>query len=490
MSEQSGDGPRVRVRGIYATALTKLLQESSLSVVDASTAINRRFDAAFADGEADVTVAMTDDRQGVGIHGEAQTVDAVAGLVTDVGIDTFAWQATAARGALYDGEIVDTNRGGAIVSLVAGDDADGDDGTAEQEQGFLPFGATEDYLDVGDTVRVQVHEPRPPWASDRPVLGTEIRAVGGIATLVRGVDALVADTPDGSPQHELARTTEMLSTDVPDDWGVRWEYGADEAAMDVLDDALARAVERAEAIDTALESAERAESTGALAGPDGTRWVWFGRESRFALDDHRDAVTHTMPGHHRIKAGSRDAGTAVDFAEHLGSPSEDFPFEAVTDVFGPGEGSTVRIRHGKPAGHCITLGEGAVTDRSVEKRRITVERSISSRGTYDALGTDREPGDVAITRYAEGRWWAPTVYRGEEGEHKGTYVNVATPVELFPRTVRYLDLHVDVIKRPDGEVEVVDEEELADAVAAEQVPDAVAEKARTVAARVADAFAE
>jgi predicted RNA-binding protein associated with RNAse of E/G family len=37
---------------------------------------------------------------------------------------------------------------------------------------------------------------------------------------------------------------------------------------------------------------------------------------------------------------------------------------------------------------------------------------------------------------------------------------------------------------------VVDEEELADAVAAEQVPDAVAEKARTVAARVADAFAE
>jgi predicted RNA-binding protein associated with RNAse of E/G family len=113
---------------------------------------------------------------------------------------------------------------------------------------------------------------------------------------------------------------------------------------------------------------------------------------------------------------------------------------------------------------------------------------MASRGTYDALGTERRPGDVAVTKLTEGKWWYPTVYRSADGESRGTYVNVCTPVEVFPEAVRYVDLHVDVVKRPDGTVERVDDDELDAAVEAGEVPEPLAERARQVADAVENAL--
>jgi Ribonuclease G/E len=194
-----------------------------------------------------------------------------------------------------------------------------------------------------------------------------------------------------------------------------------------------------------------------------------------------------MVGHHRIKAGAESASTAVDFVEQIcGDVDGDFPFDVVTRQFGPAEGDRVSIGHGKPAGHVIDLGPGEVTERGADGK-LTVEREMSSHGTYDALGTDRAPGDVATTKFEEGRWWYPTVYRNGDTA-KGTYVNICTPVEVFPDEIRYVDLHVDVIKRPDGTVERVDDDELTAAVEVGRIPAPLAEKARTVASAVENAL--
>jgi predicted RNA-binding protein associated with RNAse of E/G family len=80
------------------------------------------------------------------------------------------------------------------------------------------------------------------------------------------------------------------------------------------------------------------------------------------------------------------------------------------------------------------------------------------------------------------------VYRSADGDTKGTYVNVCTPVELFPDGARYVDLHVDVVKHADGTVERVDDDELDAAVEAGDVPEKLAERARSVAAAVANAL--
>jgi Ribonuclease G/E len=159
----------------------------------------------------------------------------------------------------------------------------------------------------------------------------------------------------------------------------------------------------------------------------------------------------------------------------------------VRESFGPAVGDALRIDHGKPDGRLITLGEGEVTDVD-DDGSVTVRREMTPGGRYDGLETRRAAGDVAVTSLTEGRWWYPTTYRGADGEVKGTYVNVCTPVEVFPTAARYVDLHVDVIKHPDGTVERVDDGILDESVAAGDTPEPLAAKARSVASALQNAF--
>ena len=477
----------VRVRGIYTTALTALFDD----IVQPSPAIAERFEDSFSMAPASVSVATTDDRQGIGLHGSPGTVGDALSTVRSVGIDALAWRAALPRGGVFAGEVVETLGSGAIVQCTS--DAEEPSGRADLPEplaavptagdgtGFLPYSKTGRRIEDGDRLRVQVTEPSPPWSGGRPVLDTTVRVEGGLATLVRGSD------PDAAGP-ELA---DILPADPPAGWGIRWEPAADDADLEELSSVIERLGERADAVDSQLADATAPDefAPGPYAREEATCWVWFGRESRFALDEIRDDVTATMPGHHRTKAGSSRASTAVDFAEAVcaGGAVEEFPFGAVTEQFGPREGDRIDIGHGKPDGRLIELGEGEVTERT-DDGRVTLRREMSGYGTYDALGTEREAGDTAVTKFKEGRWWYPTVYRSESGESKGTYVNVCTPVEVFPDTVRYVDLHVDVIKYPGGSVERVDSDELEEAVEAGEIPEELAEKARSVAAAVESAL--
>jgi len=461
----------VRLRGIYTTALTRRFLDAGHDVVGASDPIRERFDADFGSDPHDVTVETTGDRQGVGVAGD---VDAVERAVDDLihTRDTFAWASPAPRDAVFDARVTETLGSGAVCEL----------GGAE---GFLPFGNVNAHVGVGDEVRVQITEAAAPWIDRRPVLDGSIRARAGPATLVRGGSGVAVDTHDDEAGRELAGMTDLLGIDPPDGWGLVWADAATDADMGALETALERAVERAETLSSALDSP--VDPPRRLASPAATTWVWFGREARFALDEDRRAVTTTMLGHHRVKAASSEASRAVDFVEALGSHDGDFHFEAVTDTFGPVAGDRVRLDHGKPDGRRIVLGRAEVIDRDPDGT-LTLRREMTGGGTYDALGVSREAGDVAITKVREGRWWYPTVYRGDDGVRKGTYVNVCTPVECFPDAVRYVDLHVDVVKGPDGEIRRVDDDELDDAVAAGQVSDALAEKARSVATSLENAL--
>lgn len=465
----------VRVRGIYATALTELFD----GVVQASPPIRRRFDAEFPVEPAAVTAETTSDRQGVGLHGEPETVRQLSTRLEDLALDAFRWTASLPRGAVYAGEVTETLGSGALIDCGA-------------STGFLPYSKTARHVETGDCLRVQVDEPRPPWSSGRPVLDTTIRIHGELATLVRGGIA------EASTQPELA---DILPADPLEGWAVDWGYDADDASLDALSAMIDALNERAQELDSAFEdaSAPAAVAPHEYYAGDATAWVWFGRNARFTLDDHRREVTPTMAGHHRIKAAADDASAAVDLVEAVcpdatespaaGETTLDFPFDAVTRLFGPTEGEDVRIGHGKPDGSRIELGPGTVTSRQADGQ-VTVERELSGGGTYDALGVEKEAGDVATTTFKEDRWWYPTVYRSAEGERRGTYVNICTPVEVFPREIRYIDLFIDVIKHADGAVEIVDEAELASAVDEGLVATALADRARKVASAVENALGD
>jgi len=467
----------VRVRGIYTTALTGLLaNREDWQIVQASPAIDDRFDREFPLAPANVSVETTGDRQGVGVHGRESGVTALAETLDDLGRDTFVWNDPAPPDAVFDARVSETLGSGAVLDL----------GPCEA---FLPYGNSGDHVETADYLRVQVTESAPPWGTDRPVVDTDLAIRGQLATLVRGGQQITTGATD---------VVDLIPSDPPEGWAVRWGHDTDDASFDALDDALSAATGRAESLDAALGDAPDPDESAPAQVWSGAagRWCWFGRESRFALDDHRAGAVPTMPGHHRIKAGDERASAAVDFVEAVcdglqdesGDDAEgDFPFGVVARQFGPREGGDLAIDHGKPAGRCIRLGEGDVAEVD-PTGTVTVTRQMSPGGTYDALGIPREAGDVAVTKFKEGRWWYATVYRDAEGERKGTYVNVCTPVEIFPDAVRYVDLHVDVVKHGDGSVERVDDDELDDAVEAGYVSDRLAEKARSVAAAVENAL--
>jgi len=475
----------VRVRGIYTTALTALFDD----VVQASPAIQDRFDDSFSMTPAEITVETTANRQGIGVHDTSADSDAHGAAIDrlrELGLDTLAWRACLPRGGIFAGEVVETLGSGAVLECTTVEQAEASNPNSsdplppdDQTAGFLPYSKTADRVEEGDRLLVQVKEPQPPWSDDRPLLDTTIRVDGGLATLLRGGTT-------GSGQPDLA---DILPAEPPEGWAISWDRRADDADLDELSAVVETLGARAETVEEALgdhpdpgEVAPHSYHRG-----DRTVWLWFGRESRFALDEKRRAATTTMVGHHRIKAGAEAASTAVDFVEQLcGDVDGEFSFEVVTDQFGPQVGDAVSIGHGKPGGHVIDLGPGEVTERGPDGK-LTVEREMSSRGTYDALGTGREPGDVATTKFKEGRWWYPTVYR-RDGTSKGTYVNICTPVEVFPEEVRYVDLHVDVVRKPDGTVERVDDDELTAAVEAGRIPEQLAKKAQKVAGAVENAL--
>ncbi|MFP9193266.1 DUF402 domain-containing protein [Natronosalvus vescus] len=481
--DDSAASTSVRVRGIYTTAVTRLLETAGFDVVQASEPIRDRFDTAFEIAPADVRIETTRDRQGLEVSGDPNGVDAVTSRLESLGVDTFRWPDDVSRSGVFDAEVDDAAGGrGATVDL-------GDGRT-----GYLPYDDVDGYVDAGNRYRVQVDEPTPPWTDDDPRVLPGVAVQGGLCSLSRRWNGVGADF-SGAPAEELVGMTGLLSTDVPDGWGLRWHRTAGDADLEAMGAAVATVVDRARALEAALEDAPDepgADSLGALATPQATAWLWFGRGSRLALDDARRAVETTMAGHHRIKAGSASASVAVDFAEAVcaeADGTDDFPFGAVSRQFGPTSGDRLSLGHGKPDGRLITLGTGDVTDWDAEGT-ITLERSMRGGGTYDALGTPKESGDVAVTKLREGRWWYPTTYRAADGTVKGTYVNVCTPVELFPDCARYVDLYVDVIRRSDGEVEIVDLDELEAAVSDGLVSDALAEKARSVANAVERALSK
>jgi hypothetical protein len=483
----------VRIRGVYTTALTRLLADG-VGVVQASEPIRERFDAAFPVEPARATVETTADRQGVGVDGETAVVDRVAERLRSVGRDTLSWSDPTPAGAVFDARVAETKGSGAVLDLGVG-------------EGWLPFSNADDRVETGDALRVTVRAAAAPWSDDRPVCATDLAVETPLATLVRGG---AGGTTGGV---DLAS---LLPTDPPEGWAIRWDERAEVresrggsrasqnaersgvgADLDALSAVVDRLSERAATLD---DLPEAVGDPGRLTEGRATTWLWFGRESRFALDDARRAVTATMPGHHRAKAATDDAGPAVDLVEAVcpgaGADTGDaesgadgdgdagsFPFAAFTRQFGPQAGDTLALGHGKPSGRLVVLGRGEVTDYD-PAGGLTLEREMTPGGTYDALGIERRAGDVAVTKLEEGRWWYPTVYRGSDGERRGTYVNVCTPVELFPRVARYVDLHVDVVRHADGRVERVDDDELDEAVAAGDVPEPLAEKARSVAGAV------
>ncbi len=213
--------------------------------------------------------------------------------------------------------------------------------------------------------------------------------------------------------------------------------------------------------------------------------VEFPSVAKQRLDEVRASIVPTLPGHHYLKVLAPEA---VDQAENANPDPEALAQRAlalkqelVYKAYMPGkEVSVVHVKAGSG---------GFVYRATVEERRadgtLVLQRAFRPGGTYDGLGLPKQAGDYGRVELWEDRWWGRRAYFRSDGTPLGELYNVHTPPELYPDEVRYLDLEVDVVRRMDGAVEVLDREVLERKVQEGLLPPALAERALHEAEKLA-----
>ncbi len=198
--------------------------------------------------------------------------------------------------------------------------------------------------------------------------------------------------------------------------------------------------------------------------------VEFPALSKKKLDEIRGSVTPTMDGHHYYKACGVNISSALDMAEKLlekGGPREEVEtlLKQTIRAKYPIAGSLIEIEHVKLHGKVFNLGRAVIETFDHPKSLIQFRRVFKKKGIYDGLKTEKEPGDYAVTEAKIGEWHFKTQYFSKGGQYKGTYINLNTPIELYPHGIRYVDLEVDVCVWPTGRVKKLDEKKLKEAAA-------------------------
>ena len=461
--------PKAKIRGIYTTALTKLLIENGFEIVEPSVAIRERFGLNENRASADIKIKDRFDRQGVRVIGNKEAVDRFWKILQSTLEDVITRKWPVSLDGIYKGVIRGKQDGYFLVDI-------------GEAIGRLPCKELVDQLEGNVLVQVE----RRGIGASKPFLTTQIKVSGKYAILISlkkvGVSLRIRDVKKRFELYQLGREL------VPESWGIIWRERAAEEAHEILRSEVEELVHKAQEV---MEKAEYVEAPSLILDGLHCMDVEFPALSKKRLDKLRETVVATLQGHHYYKACGGKVSSALEMAEKLlekGKTKEEVLslFKTTIESEYPIEGSTIRIEHVKLGGKTISLGVGVIEELNGEK--MCFRRVFRKPGVYDGLGTKKEPGDVAITETKIGEWFLKTSYFSENGEYKGTYFNLNTPVELYPNKLRYVDLEVDVCVLPDGTVKVLDEDKLWRAVERRFITEKLArfimEKTREIASSV------
>lgn len=437
-----------RIRGIYSTALTQLLLQEGYSIVQASRTQSERFRLEVIEESADLDVHDRRDLQGIHALGRAGNIDgflaSLSGLMEDVVIRK--WPPSV--DGIYKGIVkeVDSSRRTALLDI----------GPAVGTLFAIKI------PQVGAQLLVQVE--RHDIGRRTPTLSTDIKIAGSHVVLLPNRQVKISrKILEWNERTRLRQLGEELATDK---WGVLWRTSAANQTVDVLKQEV---IELVRLGDELVEKAKRVEAPTLLREGLSFADVEFPALSKQSLDKVRKAVAPTIDGHHYYKACGKRVSAALDMAERMlekGSTHADIDdvFRQTVELEYPSASSWISVKHVKLNGGVLDLGPALLETYDSETFSLRLRRVFKREGVYDGLAVRKEPDDYAITEAKVGDWHFKTRYFSKDGDLKGSYINLNTPVELYPSGIRYVDLEVDVCVWPDGRLAVLDFEKLEDAL--------------------------
>ena len=424
--------PKARVRGIYATALTKILLDRGFSIVQATDTIMNRFNILHSTEPPDVTVK--DDEAvlgGIFLMGRCSAVnEAMKAIVDEVGEMALVKYPT----PLYS----------VVLGIVS------EEGYVEVAPGVKAILEGGNYFKPGDKVPVTIVN----------ITGM-LRAVPYIMPSTDYVRIIESPTVRIS-RHIRDPDVKMMLTRVGlsklpqlNGLGIKWrsnaQYLSEDEAYAAVDEALRLLEEVRAKVPSAGDYEVLYEGECALTLiPDAY--------NRRAFDNVRARVVPTLPGHHALKATMSNT-ELLDYTEYLlGRLGNGEALARALVDYALQNMATVNIHHIKPSGEVINIGPGDKV--SYSDGILVVRRELKPGGTLDGLNIPKEYGDVAYTVAKLGEGYLTHIYVSSKGAFKGAYINVNTPIEATWDGLMYIDLEVDVVVDPEFNVRVIDEDKL------------------------------
>lgn len=438
---------RVRVRGIYATALTKLLMDLGFQIVQPSRVIAERFKLPQLTLPADVTVKNSDSDSSeivvVGYEEHARTV--LEELRGHLGY-SFYWTSRLPLHSTVKARVLRLS-GEQCIAEVNGVEAE------------LLVDPSE--CRAGETVVASVVRPavKP---NETPRLAPGARVIGDYAILIQSSQPRVTISEHVRDSGKRAELAAIATAYTAKGYTVHWRSSSQHATREQLEQHLRELEQQLQEV---IGRAEKGD-VGVYSRGELVAVIKLSSVDKEYLDTIRDKVVPTIKYHHTIKSLLPSYSKIVDYAEKLAERNVDKSLLSDTLVemilSELAEHRRIELIHVKPNGDTISLGRAEVKNivRVEGEATITLERKVRSPGVYDGLNMPKEPGDTIVTEITLGEWYITHKYYDRNGQLKGTYININTPPELSENAIVYLDLEVDVVKKPGDKPKAIDLDKL------------------------------
>lgn len=427
----------VRLRGIYSTALARLLVDNAVPIVDASHQLKARFGNEVNEkGIGIATVKDRNDRKGIVIVGDPTLSARVIGILRRKLLFSLVRVMPVELYATY----VCRKLSSTTVELPCG------------LKGVLEGGSG------GGSELIVAHAVG--FREGIPVLREGVAVVGEYARIFEGGSSSVSEHIQGPMRFMLLSLADKAGLG---NWGVRWRSSAKWASMTDLLEELQSLKRKAGQV---KDAARNANTPTKLTDGETLAFVVFSTEDKLLLDDLRSRQVPTLRFHHLAKTCGEKYSNLVDYLEKYARCCESpcLSKGVLRDILSEFHAvPLLRIFHERVDGSIVEI-KGKASLLSREPLILRIDREMRGGGFYDGIGIKKEEGDYAISIVVPFSYLLSHLYFNRRGELKGVYINVNSPVEPCPPDAFwYIDVLIDVVWSKEKGVEVIDKENLSEA---------------------------